>query len=231
MNMQTISLYLYRIFWTLKILLKFAKNWKGQKQRKSFKIVFVELYRIFLLSLNCKNFPLIIFLLIGFLTSKRKSLFQNGFSLVGAAGAWQRDTSWHLVTDINFIIAAPVTITSTSTSNHPLKKYWNSDYLQYSPPQPPQYPVVSQSRYLSIFVWFKAPGFAACLICWENCLFWQVFDLRTQSPSPDSHKCRVRAASLNCRKLRQNWICYILSLLTSALFTLTHFKLVTILPI
>ena len=102
MNMQTISLYLYRIFWTLKILLKFVKNWKGQKQRKSFKIVFVELYRIFLLSLNCKNFPLIIFLLIGFLTSKRKSLFQNGFSLVGAAGAWQRDTSWHLVTDINF---------------------------------------------------------------------------------------------------------------------------------
>ena len=128
MNMQTISLYLYRIFWTLKILLKFVKNWKGQKQRKSFKIVFVELYRIFLLSLNCKNFPLIIFLLIGFLTSKRKSLFQNGFSLVGAAGAWQRDTSWHLVTDINFIIAAPVTSTSTiSSSNHPLKKYWNSD--------------------------------------------------------------------------------------------------------
>ena len=31
---------------------------------------FVELYRIFLLSLNCKNFSLIIFLLIGFLTSK-----------------------------------------------------------------------------------------------------------------------------------------------------------------
>ena len=222
--MQTISLYLYRIFWTLKILLKFVKNWKGQKQRKSFKIVFVELYRIFLLSLNCKNFPLIIFLLIGFLTSKRKSLFQNGFSLVGAAGAWQRDTSWHLVTDINFIIAAPVTITSTSTSNHPLKKYWNSDYLlqhlQYSPPQPPQYPVVSQSRYLSIFVWFKAPGFAACLICWENCLFWQVFDLRTQSPSPDSHKCRVRAASLNWRKLRQN--------LSG---THTHVKLVTNLSI
>ena len=128
-NMQTISLYLYRMFWTLKILLKFVKNWKGQKQRKSFKIVFVELYRIFLLSLNCKNFPLIIFLLIGFLTSKRKSLFQNGFSLVGAAGAWQRDTSWHLVTDINFIIAASVAITSSSTSNHPRKKYWNSDYI------------------------------------------------------------------------------------------------------
>ena len=102
MNMQTISLYLYRIFWTLKILLKFVKNWKGQKQRKSFKIVFVELYRIFLLSLNCKNFPLIIFLLIGFLTSKRKSLFQNGFSLVGAAGAWHRvtprDISWQILT-------------------------------------------------------------------------------------------------------------------------------------
>ena len=197
--MQTISLYLYRMFWTLKILLKFVKNWKGQKQRKSFKIVFVELYRIFLLSLNCKNFPLIIFLLIGFLTSKRKSLFQNGFSLVGAAGAWQRDTSWHLVTDINFIIAAPVAITSSSTNNQQpsseeiLELGLYLQHLQYSPPQPPQYPVVSQSRYLSIFVWFKAPGFAACLICWEDCLFWQVFDLRTRSPSPDSHECRVKS--------------------------------------
>ena len=205
MNMQTISLYLYRIFWTLKILLKFVKNWKGQKQRKSFKIVFVELYRIFLLSLNCKNFPLIIFLLIGFLTSKRKSLFQNGFSLVGAAGAWQRDTSWHLMTDINFIIAAPVTITSTSSSDHPLKKYWNSDSSTTSTIFTSSASTISGCVSVSISL---NPGFAACLICWEDCLFWQVFDLRTQSPSPDSHKCRVRAASLNWRKLRQNWICY-----------------------
>ena len=116
--MQTISLYLYRMFWTLKILLKFVKNWKGQKQRKSFKIVFVELYSIFLSSLNCKNFPLIIFLLIGFLTSKRKSLFQNGFSLVGAAGAWQcsvtpRDISWQILTSSLQLLSpspAPATI-------------------------------------------------------------------------------------------------------------------------
>ena len=224
MNMQTISLYLYRIFWTLKILLKFVKNWKGQKQRKSFKIVFVELYRIFLLSLNCKNFPLIIFLLIGFLTSKRKSLFQNGFSLVGAAGAWHRvtprDISWQILT-------SSLQLLSPSPSPAPATILWRNigtrtllQHLQYSPPQPPQYPVVSQSRYISIFVWFKAPGFAACLICWENCLFWQVFDLRTQSPSPDSHKCRVRAASLNWRKLRQN--------LSG---THTHVKLVTNLSI
>lgn len=46
---------------------KFSKYFKGQKQSKTFQIVFfVKLWRIFLLSLNCKNFPLIIFLLIGF---------------------------------------------------------------------------------------------------------------------------------------------------------------------
>ena len=126
--MQTISLYLYRMFWTLKILLKFVKNWKGQKQRKSFKIVFVELYRIFLLSLNCKNFPLIIFLLIGFLTSKRKSLFQNGFSLVGAAGAWQRDISWQILTS-SLQLLSPSPAPAPTTNNHPRKKYWNSDYI------------------------------------------------------------------------------------------------------